>query len=384
MRKVIATKGVPVKLWLDEPEQEAMKQAENIAILPFTYKWVALMPDTHKGYGVPIGGVFAALNAVVPNAVGVDIGCGMSSVKTSLTGIERGALKRIVNRIRKEIPVGFQHHKSPVYWEGFERSPEIAIVTKLLDSARYQLGTLGGGNHFIEIQKGSDSHIWIMVHSGSRNFGYRIAKHFYKKALSMCDKERVSLPDKNLAFFSLDSKAAEEYLSAMEFALDFAKASRFYMMERVKNILTEETGGVEFSEGIDIHHNYAALETHYGESVVVHRKGATSAREGEKGIIPGSQGANSYIVTGKGNPESFMSCSHGAGRQMGRRQAQKVLNLEKEKDFLDSRGIIHSIKGKKDLDEASGAYKNITEVMENQSDLVDINTELSPLAVVKG
>jgi tRNA-splicing ligase RtcB len=382
--KTINSEKVPIKLWLSDIEEGALKQAKNLANLPFVYKWVALMPDSHQGYGMPIGGVVATKDIVIPNAVGVDIGCGICAVKTNLKAIERDTLKKIIGRIRGEIPVGFNHHKVKRDWSGFDQSPNIEIIQQELNAARKQLGTLGGGNHFLEIQKDTENTIWIMIHSGSRNFGLKIAKSYHDKAQKLCKKNGIELIDNDLAYLPIDTLEAKEYLEAMNFALLFAMQNRFEMVAAIKKIFLEFFPETEFDETINIHHNYAALETHFGEKVYVHRKGATSAREGEIGIIPGSQGTKSYIVRGKGNPQSFMSCSHGAGRKMGRNEATRKLDLETEKKILDSQGIIHSIRHAKDLDEAAGAYKDITEVMENQRDLVDILCELSPMAVIKG
>ncbi len=252
-----------------------------------------------------------------------------------------------------------------------------------LNSSRYQLGTLGGGNHFIEIQKGSDGFVWIMLHSGSRNFGLKIAQEYHAKAKFWCEKWYSNIPDKDLSFLPIETVDAKEYLEAMSFALEFAKENRFRMIEQIKNAFLSSVPEVSFGEVINIHHNYAAWENHFGEDVIVHRKGATLARKGTVGLIPGSQGTKSYVVEGKGNPESFMSCSHGAGRKMGRKQAQRELSLEAEQKRLDDLGVVHSVRRVSDLDEAAGAYKDIATVMENQSDLVDIIVELSPLAVIK-
>lgn len=384
MKSVITSERKPIKLWTDDIDEGALQQAKNLANLPFTFKWVAIMADCHKGFGMPIGGVLATSGVVIPNAVGVDIGCGVCAARTSLRSIEQNMLRRVLKVIRSRVPLGHVHHKKPQHWEGFSSAPAAGIIRQELDSARYQLGTLGGGNHFIEIQKGSDGFIWLMLHSGSRNFGLKIANEYHRKAVQMCKKWHSPLPDRDLAFLPLDTGEAAEYLAAMNFALDFARASRLRMVEAVKSSLQEMVGDISFSDTINVHHNYAALEEHYGEELIVHRKGAISAKEGETGIIPGSQGMKSYITRGKGNPESFMSCSHGAGRKMGRRQAIRSLSLEDERKFLDDMGIIHSIRSARDLEEAAGAYKDINTVMDNQRDLVESLVELSPLAVIKG
>jgi tRNA-splicing ligase RtcB (3'-phosphate/5'-hydroxy nucleic acid ligase) len=384
MKKVITSERIPIKLWLDEIEEGAIKQAKNLANLSFAFKWIALMPDSHEGYGMPIGGVLATKEVIVPNAVGVDIGCGMCAVRTSLKSIESDSLKSIMKEIRGRIPLGFKHHKEKMNWSGFDKAPDVKIIQQELNSAHYQMGTLGGGNHFIEIQKGSDGFIWIMLHSGSRNFGLKIAKEYHDKAVELCNRWHSDIPDKDLSFLPMDTKEAREYFDSMKFALDFAKENRLRMIEAIKKSFFEIIPAISFDETINIHHNYAVLENHFGRDVIVHRKGATSAKDGQTGLIPGSQGTKSYVVRGKGNPESFMSCSHGAGRRLGRKQAQRELNLATEKKRLDDQGIIHAIRNVNDLDEAAGAYKDITIVMENQKDLVDIQVELSPLAVIKG
>jgi tRNA-splicing ligase RtcB (3'-phosphate/5'-hydroxy nucleic acid ligase) len=396
MRKVISSEKKPIKLWLEDIDNEALSQAQNLANLPFTFRHVAIMPDAHCGYGMPIGGVLATEDAVIPNAVGVDIGCGMCAVKTSLTEIESGQLKKILGSpidkqgIRFSIPVGFKHHNKP---QDRERMPDTAPlenvkksrVLELYQGALKQLGTLGGGNHFIEIQQGDDGHIWLMVHSGSRNMGLKIAQHYNQLAIKLNAKWKTEIPRKwDLAFLPLNSNEGQNYLAEMKYCVDFALASRRLMIERVQESVVDVMGDVSFDPLINIAHNYAAVENHFNKNVVVHRKGATSARAGEKGIIPGSQGSKSYIVEGKGNPESFTSCSHGAGRVLGRKQAQRTLDLAEEKKKLDDYGVIHGLRTKKDLDEASSAYKDITMVMANQEDLVNILVSLKPLAVMKG
>jgi tRNA-splicing ligase RtcB len=375
---------VPVKLWLEDIEEGALKQAMNLARLDFAYRHIAVMPDAHSGYGMPIGGVLAAREHIIPNAVGVDIGCGMCALRTSLREALPETLRDVMAAMRRVIPLGFDHHKDLQSWSGFDRAPDVRIIRQELKSARYQLGTLGGGNHFLEIQAGSDGFVWIMVHSGSRNFGLKIAKEYHEKAAALCRKKNIQLPDRDLAFLPMESREALEYMEAMSFALDFARENRFRMIEAIKSVFRENFPGVEFGETINIHHNYAAVERHFGAQCIVHRKGATSAFGGQTGIIPGSQGSRSYIVSGKGNPESFMSCSHGAGRRMGRKQAQRELDLQAEKRKLEEQGILHSLRGVGDLDEAAGAYKDIETVMKNQRDLVEILVKLRPLAVVKG
>ena len=381
--QVINAGKVPIKMWLDDIEDGAREQAINLANLPFVHKWVAIMPDSHQGYGMPIGGVLATKGAIIPNAVGVDIGCGMGAVKTTISGIDTDALKVIMGKVREAVPVGFNHHKEAQAWDGFDRAPDIPIIQQELDSARKQLGTLGGGNHFIEFQSDEEGMLWVMLHSGSRNFGLKTAKVFHKQAQDLCERWHVNLPDSELAFLPMDEQAGQDYYAAMSFCLEFAQANRDHMMSAILGVVREVTGCNE-AKRVNIHHNYAALENHYGENVWVHRKGATRARLGEAGIIPGSMGTSSYIVEGLGNPESFSSCSHGAGRKMGRKQAERTLAFAEEKAKLDAMGVIHGMSDVADLDEAPGAYKDIDVVMENQRDLVKVVTKLRPLGSIKG
>ena len=381
MPRLILTERLPIKLWVDVIDEGAMAQARNLANLPFAYKWIAIMPDCHEGYGMPIGGVLAADGMIVPNAVGVDIGCGMLAARTNLHMLDKAALQQIRNRIKQEVPLGFEHHKTAQPWAGFDRAPDIPIIQQELNSARRQLGTLGSGNHFIEIQQGSDGNIWVMIHSGSRNFGLKTATAYHHTARALCTRKGYSLPDQDLAFLPLDTREGMDYFTAMNYCCDFARANRARMMERVMQILADETGAKRLEE-INIHHNYAALERHYGREVMVHRKGATKASLNLPGIIPGSMGSNSYIVKGLGNPESFESCAHGAGRRMGRKQAQRSLDLAEEQKKME--GVAHDLRTRNSLDEAPGAYKDIDEVMRLQQDLVSITVTLTPLGSIKG
>ena len=420
--KIFPGKKVPIQSFCKHPESGALEQAYNLSCLPFIFRFVGLMPDVHQGYGMPIGGVIGTQGVVIPNAVGVDIGCGMCAVKTSLKEISTEQLKAILGGseenqggIRGLIPVGFNHHKKAqddtlmpkvkdsermIGNNGVLLVPncfEYPIVSSQYSSALKQLGTLGGGNHFIEIQKGDDGFIWIMIHSGSRNLGYKVAKHYNKVAQDLCKLWYSDIPDykgeDGLAFLPIGTKEATDYLREMNYCLHFAYVSRRLMMERVlicffAAIIGTNSDWNSISSMLDnminIHHNYASLENHFGQNVWIHRKGATSAKEGEIGIIPGSQGTSSYIVKGKGNRDSFMSCSHGAGRKMSRKKARNELNLEQEQKMLNDQGILHALRGKGGLDEAPGAYKDIDVVMEEQKDLVDIVVKLKPLAVVKG
>jgi len=389
MQQVISTEKLPIKLWLDDIEPGALAQARNLANLPFIFKHVALMPDAHEGYGMPIGGVLATNGVVIPNAVGVDIGCGMCALKTNLPDITTETIKQIMSGIRELVPLGFDHHESrqdETLMPSKENIIENGVVERQFLAALKQIGTLGGGNHFIEIQKGSDGHIWIMIHSGSRNIGLKVAEHYNKVAKRLNEMWFSSVDaSKDLAYLPIETYEAKNYMKEMQYCVDFAFANRKLMMDNILSVFAKILGS-DFAalDLINIAHNYARWENHYGRNVLVHRKGATSAREGETGIIPGSQGTKSYIVKGLGNQESFTSCSHGAGRKMGRKQAMRELDLEAEIARLDEQGIVHAIRTVRDLDEAPGAYKSIDVVMENQKDLVEILVELTPLAVIKG
>jgi tRNA-splicing ligase RtcB len=389
MQQVISTEKLPIKLWLDDIEPGALAQARNLANLPFTFKHVALMPDAHEGYGMPIGGVLATTGVIVPNAVGVDIGCGMCAIKTSLSEITTETIKTIMSGIRELVPLGFDHHASrqdETLMPSTDNIIENGVVERQYLAALKQIGTLGGGNHFIEIQKGSDGYIWIMIHSGSRNIGLKVAEHYNKLAKRLNEMWFTSVDaSKDLAYLPIETQEAINYMKEMQYCVDFAFANRKLMMDNIMGVFGKIVGS-DFAalDFINIAHNYARWENHFGKNVLVHRKGATSAKEGETGIIPGSQGTKSYIVKGLGNPLSFTSCSHGAGRKMGRKQAIRDLDLAAEIARLDEQGIVHAIRTKSDLDEAPGAYKSIDVVMENQKDLVEILVELTPLAVIKG
>jgi tRNA-splicing ligase RtcB len=390
MQRVVSTEKLPIKMWLDRPEEKAEQQAINLANLPFAFSHICLMPDTHSGYGMPIGGVLATRNVIIPNAVGVDIGCGMCAVKTNVRAetLVREQLTSIMRGIREVIPLGFDHHKERQDENLMPKDfnlDEMVIVKRQYMAALKQIGTLGGGNHFIELQRCNDGFLWIMIHSGSRNFGLQVAEHYNKVAKKLNEMYFSSVnPKADLAFLPFQTDEARKYYKEMQYCTAFAFANRMLMMERIQQVVSTVLSAVAYEPIINIAHNYAAWETHFEEKVIVHRKGATSAKAGETGIIPGSQGSKSYIVEGLGNPESFMSCSHGAGRLMSRTAAIKNLNLEEEKRKLDEQGIIHSIRGKSDLEEASSAYKDIAQVMAFQTDLVKIKVELSPLAVIKG
>ena len=381
----------PVKIWTDNVEDSAMRQIENLTTLPFLFHHLAIMPDVHAGMGMPIGGVLACTDAVIPNAVGVDIGCGMCAVKTNwkVNEIPVEVLrKQIMKGIRERIPLGMDHHKEAqdekYLPEGYDID-KLEIVKHRQVSILHEVGTLGGGNHFIELQKDEEGTLWIMIHSGSRNLGKQVGDYYNKIATTLNARwySNVS-PDIHLPFLARGSKEFEMYWREMRYCIDFALCNRKLMMERIEDVLADSLPGIEFEPMINIAHNYAAVEHHFAHDVIVHRKGATLAREGVIGIIPGSQGTASYIVEGLGNPDSFCSCSHGAGRVLSRSMAIKTLNLQQEVAQLEAKGIVHAIRSQEDMQEASGAYKDIEEVIANEADLVKVKTRLLPVAVIKG
>lgn len=385
--RILDSEAIPIKLWIDDVENKAMTQILNLANLPFAFSHIAVMPDAHCGYGMPIGGVLATDQIIIPNAVGVDIGCGICAVRTSLLELAPDTLKLIMKDIRRKIPLGFKHHSKAQNESLMPRGYNISsmpVVRREYKSALHQIGTLGGGNHFIEIQRDYDGHIWLMIHTGSRNIGKQVADFYNTLAKEMNKKYSIKIPrEYDLAFLRFNTEEGQQYYKEMNYCLEFAKANRYRMMDEIMMVIREHAS-CSFDNIINIHHNYAVEEKHFGKDVLIHRKGATSAREGQLGIIPGSQGSSSYIVKGKGNADSFCSCSHGAGRRMGRKQAQRELDLREETSKLDNKGILHSIRTIRDLDEAVSAYKDIDKVISLQQDLVDVVVKLEPMAVIKG
>lgn len=389
--KVKMINNRPVKIWTDEVEDTAMRQIENLTTLPFLYHHLAIMPDVHTGMGMPIGGVLACEDAIVPNAVGVDIGCGMCAVKTNwkVSEIPPHVLrKKIMKGIRERIPLGMDHHKEKQDVRFLPEDHEVekmTIVKARQESILHEVGTLGGGNHFIELQKDENDMLWIMIHSGSRNLGARVGAYYNEMAKTLNSRwHSVVSPEINLAFLPQGSREFGMYWEEMKYCVDFALCNRKLMMERIEEVLYDALTGIEFDPMINIAHNYAACENHFGKNVFVHRKGAILARKGITGIIPGSQGTASYIVEGLGNPESFSSCSHGAGRVLSRKAAIRTLNMAEEVAQLEAKGIVHAIRCQDDMQEASGAYKNIEDVIANELDLVKVRTRLLPVAVIKG
>jgi tRNA-splicing ligase RtcB (3'-phosphate/5'-hydroxy nucleic acid ligase) len=380
-------KNVPVKLWtkLEDVESEALTQLKNIASLPWVFRHVAVMPDVHFGIGATVGSVIAMKDAISPAAVGVDIGCGMGAIRTNLKADALpDSLTEIRNKIEQKIPVGFNEHRQPkvqsrtnsLFAEFRSLHPK---VMKLESKAIYQCGTLGGGNHFIELCLDTENTVWMMLHSGSRNIGKTLAEIHISTAKKLT--HNTYLPDRDLAVFLANTPEMEAYRRDLFWAQRYALLNRQTMFEIYKTILKGFFPEIKFEEPILCHHNYVSEETHFGEDVIVTRKGAISAREGEWGIIPGSMGTKSYIVRGLGNPESFHSASHGAGRRMSRTQAKKNYTLQ------DLEAQTSGVECRKDggvLDEIPGAYKNIDEVINNQKDLVKVEFELKQILCVKG
>ncbi|MGE5605811.1 MAG: RtcB family protein [Bacteroidota bacterium] len=399
----------PIKVWLNKPEQVdagCLEQALHLANLPFLHQWVALMPDTHQGIGMPIGGVIAVKDAIIPNAVGVDIGCGMAYVQTNLPAeilmkvdTPNGKLiQAIIGDILGNIPVGFAHHQQKQKCLALDLAADNLSKYKFakelipeLKEGYFQVGTLGGGNHFIELQEDEEGLVGIMLHSGSRNFGLKICKYFNAAAKKLNQQLKMSLPKEfNLAFLPVDTEEGRSYIEWMALALDFARENRERMLERVMEIVgkwvekyTEYR--VSYSNRINCHHNYAALEEHYGRKVWIHRKGAIRAGKDEPGIIPGAMGSFSYLVQGLGNPESFESCSHGAGRKYSRTGAKQRYSVEEVlNDLKECRVVLGKHKKSDVAEESRFAYKDIDFVIQNELDLVKPVKKLRTVGVVKG
>jgi tRNA-splicing ligase RtcB len=399
----------PIRVWLENQEQieeSCLEQAYHLADLPFLHKWVCLMPDTHTGKGMPIGGVIAAKDVIIPNAVGVDIGCGMNFVSTDIPVSElrsvttgNGTLvQAMISDIMRNVPAGYHSHKTRQSSEVLDRAQEQDELYRtneelypLIEDAYYQVGTLGGGNHFIELQEDQKGFLGIMIHSGSRHFGKRICDEYHQKARALNQMWYSQVKDEyRLAFLPVDSREGQEYITWMKLAMEYAFENRERMMERVKEVVQDKIGKfmnrtVEFSREINCHHNYAAWERHYDADVWVHRKGATRVREGELAVIPGAMGSYSYVVRGKGNPESFCSSSHGAGRAYSRKGAMEAFTCEQVICDLKEQGVVLGKNKKSDVaEECRFAYKDIRTVMQNQQDLVEVVTELKTVGVVKG
>lgn len=396
IQKVMSKGKVPVKIYTEDIDHGAMQQLANIAELPFIHSHIAAMPDVHAGIGATVGSVIPCKGAIIPAAVGVDIGCGMNAVRLSLKAEQLpDSLRTIRNDIEKAVPVGFNMHKSKAVpnstVQALDRGLDDIVgkhpgLMKMMKNFQQtwvkQLGTLGGGNHFIELCLDENQDVWVMLHSGSRGIGNVIGRYFIELAKKDMRRHKSNLPDKNLAYLQEGTEYFDDYVEAVHWAQDYALHNRREMMRLILDAISRQLPALKASkEAINCHHNYVAIESHFGEQVYITRKGAIRAGEGELGIIPGSMGAKSYIVRGKGNAQSFCSCSHGAGRRMSRTEAKrtyKAADLEQQTEGVECR------KDKGVIDEIPGAYKDIDQVMDNQHDLVDVVHTLKQVLCVKG
>lgn len=395
--KLTLNKGkVPIQVYTDDIDSKAIDQLTNISQLPFIHHHIAAMPDVHLGIGATVGSVIPTKDAIIPAAVGVDIGCGMNAIRLSLTADQLpDSLKTVRDAIEKTIPVGFAQHNRPTMNRSSINNLNVGIesistkhpaILKMMkrpfDTWTRQLGTLGGGNHFIELCLDENNDVWVMLHSGSRGIGNVIGRYFINLAKKDMEKHISHLPDQNLAYFSEGSDHFKDYVEAVHWAQEYAYSNRREMMSLALKALKETLPHFEITkEAINCHHNYVSIEEHFGSQVYLTRKGAISAYDGELGIIPGSMGAKSFIVRGKGNTHSFCSCSHGAGRRMSRSKAKREFNAE---DLAAQTLGVECRKDKGVVDEIPGAYKDIDTVMDNQHDLVEVVHTLKQVVCVKG
>jgi tRNA-splicing ligase RtcB len=389
IQRVLTTGRVPVKIYTDDVSENALQQLANVSQLPFIHHHVAAMPDVHWGMGATIGSVIPTVGAIVPAAVGVDIGCGMSAIRLSLTAEKLpDSLVKVRAAIEKVVPVGMAGHAEDAWCnDGLARvapglQPILDKHPKINARWQSQLGSLGGGNHFIELCLDEVDRVWVMLHSGSRGIGNGIGQYFIAKAQREMERWHIQLPDKNLAYLPEESELFEDYMQAVGWAQEYALENRRQMLRLILDALRRELPSHEVTdEAIECHHNYVAREYHYGKNLYLTRKGAIRARDGDLGIIPGSMGARSYIVRGKGVASAFCSCSHGAGRRMSRGEATRRFtrkDLEQQTEGVECR------KDKGVIDEIPGAYKDIDTVMAHQSDLVDVVHRLKQVLTVKG
>ncbi|SDH87897.1 tRNA-splicing ligase RtcB [Sinosporangium album] len=391
---MVAGARAPIRMWADpaEVEDQAMRQLRNVADLPWVHG-VAVMPDVHYGKGATVGSVIAMRGAVSPAAVGVDIGCGMTAVKTSYTASQLpDNLAYLRSKLEQAIPVGFGHHKRPVdparlhgfptgdwaaFWRHFD---DLApAVRPRRERAEVQMGTLGGGNHFLEVCADDDGAVWVVLHSGSRNIGKELAEHHIHEAQRLPHNQ--DLPDRDLAVFVSGTPQMEAYRRDLYWAQDYARRNRALMMALVRDVLRRHLPGIAFEPEISCHHNYVAEETYDGVDVLVTRKGAIRAGSGDLGIIPGSMATGTYIVEGLGNESSFNSASHGAGRRMSRNKAKKTFTLA---DLEAQTAGVECRKDQGVLDEIPGAYKDLRAVMAAQTDLVRVVAHLRQVICIKG
>ena len=382
---------VPIKSWAGELDPRTLEQATNVSHLPFAIDHVALMPDGHAGYGMPIGGVLFADKAVVPYAIGVDIGCGVALVETDLTveDLPTAELDKVLASIDRGVPTGYHSLKTPVDREVALEAMGIAkpelVKDAWFDRALGQLGSLGGGNHFLELQRDEAGTVFVMLHSGSRNLGKTICDEYHKRALAQNKAWHADLPHDELAYLPIGTDDYAGYWSAMEFALRFAEVNRSRMLDVVERSFEHLTKIGRFDRLVDVHHNYAAWENHAGRNGIVHRKGAVRARAGEVVLIPGSMGTASYVGEGLGNAESFETCQHGAGRALSRTAARKSKTSREVYDEMAALGVVlRSSDPKGVAEEAAFAYKDIESVMAASASLVRPTKRLTPLGVVKG
>jgi tRNA-splicing ligase RtcB len=396
VRHEIAEGGVPVKVYTGDIEPEARQQLVNISRLPIVHHHVAAMPDVHLGIGATVGSVIPTVKAIIPAAVGVDIGCGMIATRLSLTGndLDEKTLRKVFGQIERDVPVGFaQHDERAVRAHAvkpFKRDLESILqkhpgIQRRVGKASHwtrQLGTLGGGNHFIELCLDEANRAWVMLHSGSRGIGNAIGTYFIQLARRDSERNNIHLPDRDLAYFQEGAQHFGDYVEAVGWAQDYARANRAEMLDLVLAALRRHLPAFEVTrEAVNCHHNYVERERHFGEQVWLTRKGAIRARAGELGIIPGSMGARSYIVRGKGSADAFDSCAHGAGRRMSRNAAKRSFSVA---DLIaQTKGVVCR-KDSGVLDEIPGAYKDIDEVMANQSDLVEVVHTLKQVLCIKG
>ncbi len=389
--RVIGDTRVPVKVWATDLEAEAEMQARRIADLPFVYKHVALMPDAHAGKGSTVGTVIATKGAIIPAAIGVDIGCGMAAAKLPFDMNylnSKVALKDLRHSIERSVPTGRFGNKAMServqgMWASLGK-PRQELDERILRNAALQLGTLGGGNHFIEICSDKAGGAWVMLHSGSRNIGKVLAERHIERAKGLMKQYFINLPDPDLSYLAQNTPEFNDYIKDLFWAQTFAMHNRAEMMFRVLKDIGFAVGlkkPVDPDYAVFCHHNYTTQENHYGQNVWITRKGAVSARAGEIGIIPGSMGTKSYIVRGLGNPESFCSCSHGAGRRMSRTKARQTFTTA---DLASQTEGVECRKDDAILDEIPGSYKDIDQVMANQADLVEVLYELKAVICVKG
>jgi tRNA-splicing ligase RtcB (3'-phosphate/5'-hydroxy nucleic acid ligase) len=381
----------PVFSWAGHDlAQQETRMAKNVASLPFVFKHVALMPDVHLGKGALVGSVIATKDAIIPAAVGVDLGCGMMAIKTPF--IEKqldGKLKKIRLDLEAQIPVGFEENKQiskdVTNWQGWQDFKELHCGVRGLEhKATRQLGSLGGGNHFIEVCIDTESQVWLMLHSGSRNVGNKLAQCHIDTAKDLAKLAETSLPDRDLAYFVAGTPEFQAYWRDLQWAQDYAKVNRDVMMARFMRVMEQHLNGgkrIKPLLSVNCHHNYAEKEVHFGEEVYVTRKGAVRAQRQDYGIIPGSMGTKSYIVKGKGNAQSFCSCSHGAGRIMSRSMAKNTYTLD---DLIAQTAGVECRKDAEIIDEIPAAYKPIDKVMANQADLVEVVATLKQVVCIKG